>query len=375
MDGEVRWRLVLGRAAQGALGKQLGCDQQACDDALAWLYERDQHLLGRGVRARAGPRRAGDEEPNMQVVDWIETIHRLFPQETIERLERDAVEKYQIQEVVTNPEVLRRVKPNLTLVQAIMRTRALMNQEVLQLARELVRRVVEELIEKLARQVERAFSGARRMQGSTPFRHGRELDAPATIRANLRHYDPERRRLVVEKPYFYRRGRRQRLPWQLILLVDQSGSMLESVIHSAVTASCLWNVPALRTQLVVFSTEVVDLSYELDDPVETLMRVQLGGGTDIARAVDYAASLVENPRRAVVAIVSDFYEGGDPERLVRTVGELTAQGTLVLGLASLNPEATPAYDRELARELVEAGAEVAAMTPAELAGWLAEKMR
>jgi Mg-chelatase subunit ChlD len=375
LDGEVRWRLVLGKSASAALGCQLGSGEAACDAALSWLYERDAELQERGVRARPGQRQGGSEEPMLQVVEWIENIHRLFPQETIERLERDAVEKYQIHEVVTNAEVLRRVKPNLTLVQAVMRTRTLMNQEVLQLARDLVRQVVQELIEKLAREVERAFSGARRVRGSTPFRHNRELDAPKTIRANLRHYDPEGRRLVVEKPYFYRRGRRQKLPWQLILLVDQSGSMLESVIHSAVTASCLWGVPSLKTQLVVFSTEVVDLSHEIDDPVETLMRVQLGGGTDIARAVDYAASLVESPRRTVVAIISDFFEGGDARRLVRTVAELTAQGTLVLGLASLNPEAVPEYDRELARELVGVGAEVAAMTPGQLASWLAEKMQ
>ena len=373
-EAGVRWRLVLGQAAQGALGTTLNEQACACDGALSWLYDRDGELQQRGVRRGAGPRRGGSEDPSLEVVEWINSIHRLFPQETIERLERDAVEKYQIEEVVTNAEVLRRVRPNLSLVQAVMRTRHLMNQEVLGLARELVKRVVEELMERLAREVERAFSGSRRVRGSTPFRHNRELDAPTTIRANLRHYDAERGQLVVEKPYFYRRGRRQRLPWQLILLVDQSGSMLESVIHSAVTASCLWSVPALKTQLVVFSTEVVDLSHELEDPVETLMRVQLGGGTDIARAVDYALTLVDNPRRAVVVLITDFFEGGDRQRLVRAVAELTGQGTLVLGLATLNPEAQPEYDREMAQQLVQVGAEVAAMTPGELAGWSAEKM-
>lgn len=371
MDIEVRWRLILGGAAQGALGQKLDADQQDCDAALSWLYGRDPELKERGVRARQG----GSEESTLQVVDWIEKIHRLFPSETVERLERDAVERYQIEEVVTNAEVLRKVKPNLTLVQAIMRTRALMNQEVLQLARELVRRVVEELINELAREVDRAFSGARRVRGSTRFRHNRQLDAPTTIRANLRHFDPEKRRLVVEKPFFFRRGRRHRTPWQFILLVDQSGSMLESVIHSAVTASCLWSLPSLKTQLVVFSNQVVDLSDEIDDPVETLMRVQLGGGTDIARAVHYAAELVENPRRAVVAIVTDFYEGGDSNQLIRKVAELVSQGTLVLGLASLNPDSVPVYDRSLAQKLVDVGAEVAALTPGKLALWLAEKMR
>lgn len=375
MDGDfnsdaVRWRLLLGQAANAALGGRLEGDCQACDAALDFLYSRDPEQGKRGIRGRQG----GSEAPQLTVVDWLENIHRLFPQETIERLERDAVERYHIDEVVTNPEVLRRVQPNISLVGAVLKTRHLMNEQVLQLARELVARVVEELLRKLAREVERAFSGIQRHPRSVARKVSRDLDAKTTIEANLRHYDPERRQLVVQHPYFFPRSRRQRLPWQLILLVDQSGSMVESVIHSAVTASCLWSVPSLKTHLVVFSTEVVDLSGEITDPVETLMRVQLGGGTDIAKAVEYAASLVDNPRRCIVAVVTDFFEGPDPRRLVRITRELVAQGTTVLGLAALDPEAQPNYCREIAAELVAVGAHVAAMTPGQLAQWVAEKV-
>ncbi|MFD0531441.1 VWA domain-containing protein [Kitasatospora arboriphila] len=140
----------------------------------------------------------------------------------------------------------------------------------------------------------------------------------------------------------------------MILLVDQSGSMVGSVIHSAVTAACLWSLPGLKTHLVAFDTQVVDLTSDVTDPVELLMRVQLGGGTDIARAVDYAAGLVENPRRTILAVISDFYEGGDRYRLLRTVRSLTGQGATVLGLAALDEEAAPAYDRELAGLLADA---------------------
>lgn len=367
----VRWRLILGQSAQAALGQCLQGEEAGCDSCLAWLYDRDPSLKQRGVRQQ---RQGGSEAPSLSTVDWIEQVHQLFPQETIERLERDAVEKYQVEEVVTNPDVLRKVKPSVSLLQAVMRTKHLMNEAVLALARELVRKVVEELLEKLAREVQRSFSGPRRHSRSTPLKLSRELDAATTVRANLRHWNPEERRLYVEKPYFFQRNRRHRVPWQLVLVVDQSGSMLESVIHSAVTASCLWGVPSLKTHLVVFSTEVVDLTAEVTDPVETLMKVQLGGGTDITRAMQYAATLLENPRRSIVTVITDFYEGADPRQLVKEVRDLVAQGTDVLGLASLNPEAVPVYDKELAQRLVEVGAHVAAMTPGQLAAWIAEKV-
>ena len=364
-----RWRLVLGGAAEVGLGQGLAGDMAACDSALNWLYDRDQEMDLRDIK-----RQAGSEESQLTVPEWIGQVHRLFPKESIERLERDAVERYQIHEVVTNPEVLQRVQPSQKMLEAVLRTRHLMNQELLGLARELVRRVVEELMKKLAVEVQRVFQGGARARRSIPFKLSRELDIPRTVRANLKHYDPETRRLVLEKAYFYLRHRRHRSPWQLVLLVDQSGSMLGSVIHSAIMAACLYGLPSLKTHLVVFDTNVVDLTEEAHDPVELLMKVQLGGGTDIARAFEYGASLIEQPRRSIVAVITDFYEGGDANALVRRVKGLCEQGTHVLGLAALDPEDKPEYDRELAGRLVAAGAHVGAMTPGHLASWVAEKV-
>ena len=147
-----------------------------------------------------------------------------------------------------------------------------------------------------------------------------------------------------------------------------------SVIHSAVTAACLWNLPGLKTHLVAFDTSVVDLTADVADPVELLIKVQLGGGTDIARAVDYGASLIENPRRSILVLITDFYEGGDEYRLVRTVARLAEQGTQVLGLAALDEEANPSYDRALAQRLADVGAHVGAMTPGQLAAFVAERL-
>ncbi|MEU6239159.1 VWA domain-containing protein [Kitasatospora sp. NPDC047058] len=375
--GLERWRLILGAPAERATGP-LGAEAAARDAALEWLYGRDIDLERRGVRrgptgAPAGGRTGGDGASVLTPVDWLDDVHRLFPKETVERLERDAVERYEITEIVTDPEVLARVEPNATLLRAVLRTKHLMNPQVLALARRIVETVVRELMERLRPELRRAFTGARsRRPSRLPL--ARDFDFRGTVRANLAHYQPEQRRVLIERPLFHARTRRHLEQWQLILLVDQSGSMVGSVIHSAVTAACLWNLPGLRTHLIAFDTAVVDLTADVTDPVELLMRVQLGGGTDIARAVDYAAGLVDNPRRSIVAVVSDFYEGGDPYRLVRTVRGLVEQGATVLGLAALDEEADPVYDRALAGRLAEAGAHVGAMTPGRLAEFVAEKV-
>ena len=368
-----RWRLILGAAAERCTGGLLGADAAARDAALEWLYGRESDRDDRGVR-RNPPTREGGRGPSpVTAVDWLDDIHRLFPKETIERLERDAVERYELHEIVTDPTVLERIEPSQTLLRAVLRTKHLMNPQVLALARRIVDTVVRQLMERLQPEVRRAFTGTRARR---PSRHAlaRDFDFQQTVRANLKHYQPEQRRVLIEHPHFHSRTRRHLEQWQLVLLVDQSGSMVSSVIHSAVTAACLWNLPGLKTHLIAFDTDVVDLTSDVTDPVELLMRVQLGGGTDIGRAVDYGAGLVDNPRRCVFVVISDFYEGGDPYRLVRTVRALAEQGTTVLALAALDDEAEPAYDRVLAGRLAEAGAHVGAMTPGQLAEFVAERL-
>lgn len=373
--GLERWRLVLGAPAEGCIGGLSGGAAER-DRMLDWLYGRDAELGERGVRrggARPGTREGGDGPSQITTVDWLDAVHRLFPKETIERLERDAVERYEIHEVVTDPDVLARIEPDQTLLRAVLRTKHLMNAEVLALARRIVEQVVRELMERLATEVRQAFHGTRSRRPSR-LKNARNFDFRGTIRGNLAHYRPDERRLYIEEPRFTSRTRRHIEQWQLILLVDQSGSMAGSVIHSAVTAACLWGLPGLKTHLVAFDTSVVDLTSDVTDPVELLMKVQLGGGTDIAKAVGYGAGLVDNPRRAIVAVITDFYEGGDEHRLVREVRRLVEQGTQVLGLAALDEDANPDYDRRTAQRLADAGAHVGAMTPGQLAEFVAERI-
>ncbi len=363
-----RWRLLLGEPAEDSMGG-LGGRAAGMDRALGWLYGRE-----RGLK-QSDTRQGGIGPSQLTVPEWINDVHALFPQETIERLEQDAVDRYQIDELVTNPAVLERIQPNATLLQAVLRTKHLMNPEVLALARRLVAEVVRQLMEKLAREIRQAFGGSLDRRRRSHFKSARNLDFKGTLRANLRRYDRDARRVCIERALFHSRVKRHTEKWQIILLVDQSGSMLSSTIHASITAACLWGLPGMKTHLVAFDTEVVDLSDDMSDPVETLMKVQLGGGTDICKAVQYARDLVNAPRRAIVVIISDFFEGGSPEQLVREVAALCAQGTQVLGLGALDEQANPALDREMAQRLVNVGAQVGVMTPGQLAAWIAEKVR
>ncbi|MDH4146196.1 MAG: VWA domain-containing protein [Acidimicrobiia bacterium] len=372
MTPEQRWRLLLGEVSEPHLG---GLDAQSrrVERAVSWLYGREPG--GGGGGDRLGERSAGLEGSQLGTPEWINEVHELFPRDGIERLERDAVELYQIDDLVTRADVLERIEPNETLLRAVLRTKHLMNPDVLALARRLVEAVVRDLLERFRTEIRTGLSGVRDRRRHTNLAAAANLDLHTTLRRNLQHYDPETRSVTVERAYFNARVKRHTEQWQLIMAVDQSGSMLDSVIHSAVTAACLWGVPGLRTHLIAFDTAVVDLTSDVDDPVELLMKVQLGGGTDIASAVRYAAQLVDAPRRTIVVIISDFFEGGSPGALVAEVAGLVRSGCVVLGLAALDSEARPCYDRALAQALVDVGADVGAMTPGELAGFVARHVR
>lgn len=343
-----RWRLILGEAAETTL---CGLDDNArqIDHALEWLYGRDPERLQRGERS------GGLGGSNLTTPEWINSIHTLFPQQVIERLESDAVLRYGIEDVVTNLDVLERMQPSESLLRAVLHTKHLMNPEVLAAARRIVCQVVEEIMARLAKEVRQAFSGVRDRRRRSFIPLARNFDFKSTLRANLQHWHPQHGKLYIESPRFNSRIKRQSEQWQLVLLVDQSGSMVDSVIHSAVMAACLWQLPGIRTHLVAFDTSVVDLTADVADPVELLMKVQLGGGTNIASAVEYGRQLIEQPAKSVIILVSDFYEGGSSSLLTHQVKKCVQSGIKVLGLAALDSTATPCYDRDTAQALVAKG--------------------
>jgi len=370
-EGLARWRLVLGKYAQPRMADCLDAAGQRMADALEQLYSREYR--GRGVRQdpRLGP---GSLDPSqLNVPKWLNEVRELFPKETCTRITQHALDRYGLTELVQDPATLASLEPSTELLSAVLALKGRMGGAVLAEARRLIARVVEEVRRKLEQEIKNAIAGRLNRFRHSQHRVARNFDARATIRRNLKHWDPERRKLVVEQPRFYSRVRRH-LPWEVILCIDQSGSMANSVIHSAVMAGILAGLPMVRVRLVVFDTAVVDLSEHVSDPVEVLMSVQLGGGTNIGQAVRYCEQLVSQPRRTVLVLVTDFCEGAEPRALIAACKRLREAGVKLLGLAALDAEANPFYDTQLAGRLAAEGMEIAALTPLQLAHWLAAVM-
>ncbi len=369
-----RWRLVLGRFSEGRLGEAGdgaggGDRYRRMDRALEFLYGRE--YAGRGVRVERTENRAGGLGAGvLSVPGWLKDVRELFPRETVEIIERHALERYGMTEMVTDEETLRKMEPSYDLLKAVLSFRHLMAPKVLAVARLLVKQIVEDLRRRLAKDVRQAFWGRINRRRRSPLKVARNLDWHRTIRANLKNYDRKRQRIILESLHFRSRVEHH-IPWHIIMAVDCSGSMMDSVIHSAVMAGIFKGLPAFRVSLVAFDVAIVDLTDHADDPTEVLMSVQLGGGTDIAGAMGYCENLMASPTRTILVLVTDFFEGGPPGRLVATVKRIRESGARVLGLASLDAEANPAFDREMAGRCAAAGAEIAALTPGRLAEWVA----
>lgn len=362
-----RWRLVLGKQADQQLPLW---DRQLVrmDDALDFLYGRE---AGDDVFDPQG----GQGGSQFAVARWLHEVRTLFPQETAEILQRHALDRYHLTELLTDREVLEQMEPNQALLETILSLKHLMkDQPVLDAARRIVEQVVRELTRKMEREVQRSALGKLDRNSQSHVRSLRNLDLQRTIRKNLAHYDREKQQLMLEQLYFNGRVKRYH-PWRVVLAVDESGSMLSNVIHSAVMAGIFAKMPMLDTRLVIFDTAVVDLSGFVDDPVEALMSIQLGGGTDIAGALTYCQSLITYPRRTLVVLISDLCEGNSRKALYQVCHGIIEGGSRLVVLPSLDEKSDPAYDRTTAQELADLGAFVGVMTPGKLADFMAELMR
>ncbi|MET3914096.1 Mg-chelatase subunit ChlD [Variovorax sp. OAS795] len=366
-----RWRLILGRyAAQPLAQTRFSAGDWKLDQALEYLYGREYE--GRGLAGRSGG--PGSLDPSqLRAVDWLNRSRKLFPQEVFERMQTQAIDRYQLTDLLSDPAVLRSLDATPGLAKALLGMRGRLSGQMRDAVREVIQKTVDEITRKLRNDFVNALVGRRNRMRRSHIKSAQNFDARATIAANLKHYDLDRKQLVIEQPRFNARVKRN-LPWDVVLCVDQSGSMMDSVIYSAVIAGIMSSLPAVRVKLVVFDTAVVDLTHLAHDPVEVLLTVQLGGGTDIGRAVAYCESLVGNPKRTVFALISDFMEGAAPGPLLAAVQRMAQARVKLLGLAALDESANPVYDRQMAQRLAGHGMHVAALTPTHFAHWLAEVM-
>jgi Mg-chelatase subunit ChlD len=365
MDSEraLRWRLILGRHADDELplGEHGGAHPESgsLDAALEFVYDRAH-------AARAHRQSSDERSRGFTVPAWLAQVRTLFPPAAARVVEADALVRYGVRELVTDPRVLQQAEPSAALVEAILQFKHQMTPEVREAARAVVSTVVAELGSKLATRAEPALYGRARDPLLAPRRTARNVDWHRTIRANLGRWDVEKRRLSVDRVR-YRHRQSARGAWRVIVAVDQSGSMLDSVIHTAVLAAILTSVPALDVRLVTWDDRVFDLSAMASDPLEVLWSLQLGGGTRLLPALGYCASLVTEPARTILVVVSDFFLSGDQQGALEAAGDLVESGVKCIGLLALDARSQPVHDERFARALAHRGWWVASLTPEKLA--------
>ncbi|MEW4369416.1 VWA domain-containing protein [Paenibacillus kandeliae] len=366
-----RWRLLLGEAAEEPLSESGQYDAQQfdyreMDEVLGYLYDRE-YGEEQGYRERTG----GRGSSQLTVPGWLDHMRRLFPKDTAEILEKQALDRYGLSELLFDKNVLESLEPNMTLLKHIMQFKGRMKGEVLHSAREIVRRVVEQLRKQLEQDIRSSIIGKRSRYQSSNVRSLRNLNIKKTIERNLKNYDRRQRRFIVDRLYFDGNIRSHNR-WNIVIAVDESGSMLDSVIYSAVMASIFSQLDTLRTNLLIFDTQVVDLSGQLEDPVDLLMSVQLGGGTHIAKALRYGETLIQDPARTIFILVSDLEEGYPMQHMYAACHDIMEAGSRLIVLPALNFEGTAVYNRHAARRLTDMGAQVAAITPNRLAEWIGQ---
>jgi len=356
-----RWRLVLGGPADESLGAAQGRDA-AMDAALSALYDSGADSGGDDGEGGRPARSAGLGSSAPKVARWLGDIREYFPSTVVQVMQADAIERLDLTRLLLEPEMLNAVEPDVHLVGTLLSLNRVMPERTKDAARQVVRKVVSELEQRITQQTRAAVSGALNRAARINRPRHADIDWDRTIRANLKHYQAEQHTIIPERLVGYGR-RATAVQRDVVLCVDQSGSMAASVVFSGVFAAVLATLRSLRTSLVVFDTAVVDLTEELSDPVAVLFGTQLGGGTDINRAIGYSQQLITRPRDSIFVLISDLYEGGVREQMLRRVAEMTAAGVQVVVLLALSDEGAPAYDHENAAALAALGVPAFACTP------------
>ena len=342
-----RWRLILGGNEADGTGITLTQEEQRIDQSLEAVYDSDR----RGGLGSSAPK----------VSRWLGDIREFFPQTVVQIIQRDAIKRLNITSLLTEKEMLETVVPDVHLVATLMSLSRVIPEKNKEMARQVVRKVVDELLRKLSAPTQQAVTGALNRSARRRNPRYNEIDWKTTITKNLKNYQPEYKTIIPEMRIGY--GRKRKAMKDIILCLDQSGSMGTSVIYSGIFGSVLASIPAVSTRMVVFDTTVVDLTDDLQDPVDLLFGVQLGGGTDIARALTYCQGVITRPQDTVLVLVTDLYEGGDAREMRKKFVSLVNSGVQLIVLPALNDDGAPSYDKSHAEFLANIGVPTFACTP------------
>lgn len=345
-----RWRLILGGRDADGVGIPLDGHDRERDAVLEALY--GEAAKGRGGLGGSSPR----------VARWLGDIRTYFPSSVVQVMQRDAMDRLGLRRLLAEPEMLASVQPDVSLVGALLGLGRVIPEQSRETARAVVRQVVDDLERRLAAPTRQSVSGALDRAARERRPRPADIDWNRTIAANLSHYQPEYGTVIPERLVGYGR-RSRRVLRDVVLCVDQSGSMASSVVYASVFGAVLSSLPAVSTRLAVFDTAVVDLTDQVADPVDVLFGVQLGGGTDIAGAIGYCQQHISRPRETVLVLISDLYEGGDRDDLLRRCAAMASAGVQVVALLALSDDGAPSYDHDNAAALAELGVPAFACTP------------
>ena len=343
----LRWRLILGSQKADGTGCKLTGNDAKIDKSLDALYDSE----------RSGG--LGSSSP--KVARWLGDIRTYFPSSVVKVMQQDALERLNLRQMLLQPEMLSAVEPDVHLVANLLSLSSIMPEKTKDTARQVVRRVVEELQRKLTNPTQQAAIGSlnRAIRNRRP-RHN-EIDWNRTIRANLKHYQPEYRTIIPEVRIGY--GRKRSNLRNIILCIDQSGSMATSIVYAGIFGAILASLAAIQTRIVVFDTAVADLTDEAHDPVDLLFGTQLGGGTDINQALAYCQNFIQQPQDTILVLISDLYEGGDRLSMLKRVAAIINSGVQLVTLLALNDEGAPMYDHRIAEEFANMGSPAFACSP------------
>lgn len=374
-----KWRLILGEESEKNFSSMnfpsdmfdmfsqtanlLDEEELIMDKALAAIY--DETSGGASVSAGSGKKGGiGKSAPNL--AKWLTDIRNFFPEDVVSVIQSDAITKKGLKQLLLEPETLKTVKPDISMVATLMALNRQIPEKAKDSARELIKAVIDEIMKKMEQDIVRAVTGALNKKNHSPLPSLSGIDWNRTIDRNLKHYDFTKKRIVPEKFYFFERTRKIK-DWTVILDIDQSGSMAESIIYASVMGAIFAGISSIDTHVVAFDTEVVDLTEMCrTDPVDVLLGVQLSGGTDINKSVGYCSQFIENPRKSMFILISDLYEGGVEAGLLRKLTEMHENGVKIIVLLALSDGGKPAYDEVLGKKINAIGIPCFACTPGKL---------
>lgn len=362
-----RWRLILGSFSN----LEIDNEYSEIDETLNFLYDREYTQNGGYSLDNFNNSNSSKEKSALTVPKWISKVKKLFPKETVEIMQKQALEKYKLTEILTDENILKEIEPNIELLKNILTFKDMMSQNVKKLAYDIVKKTLEEIKNKMEVEIKKVFYGKKLPNSNTTNKIFKNLDIKKTIRYNLKNYDFKNKTIFTDKLFFNQNIKKYN-PYNIIILIDESGSMLDSVIYSSIMASIFANLPYLSIKLVIFDISVVDLSEHIKEPIDILFKVQLGGGTNIAQALEYAKKITFAPDKTIVLLISDLFDSNDYKLMYKNANDIIESGSKLIVLTALDYNANSIYDKEAARYFSKIGAKVGALTPSKLSKWISD---